>query len=276
MAVAKLYEPGVHFTVIFEDFACRFFEEGAGNVADISSNTESYMHCLQEMAKILFPRQPEGSSDSKDLSHGRGIFAFAKTSAYLTDKHLVDLREKAVMLDAYWVESAHDPSKTTALDSYHALENAGFKGAIAQETRDYYISRVSHWHPTSDDETIRMKVCMNIASAWLNRQNNLAGIVCGNPPPIKLSLLAPTPGCNPVGRTCRIDWRSMTTDVSKVSMAPWLGRGVMLQRSRGAGILYPTIVNWGTFHKMTAHRDAVTLRLGDACVNVRCDWMECA
>ena len=161
------------------------------------------------------------------------------TSGLLRHRPASDVRERLAanyeLLRRHWHESERRGiERFEECPSYAPLLRLGFAGPISQESRRFYLERLDRL--VGDRRTPDEKVDMVIrlfAAVLLHRQLDLFRVREGLDP-VKLSFLRIAGGPASL-QEGRIDIRSIASDVSKRSMAPWSAKGYL--RRKGGAIL---------------------------------------
>ena len=228
-SVKNIYTPGIAVTIISEDIT----ETVLGSQENLPPLIKAYADSLTDFAnnhgdsvKIL---------KESELLNQLGITteSFLQTASSMKD-----------MLWAYWLASnTVDESQRTDLPEYKALNEVGWRGTIPNVMREHYLNRAATEYPNMDENARAQLVCTYFGIA-LSRykvgmmKTNIDDTM-GMLPPVKVGFGTLGPGVSGDMLKGRLDYKVKTSKNSKTTTPPWVGYGVLEDRS---GVLEPTIL----------------------------------
>jgi hypothetical protein len=164
------------------------------------------------------------------------------------------------------VDEADGSQDFRALDSYRKLEAVGWKGAIPQVQRDYYLGRArNEYGRDAPDAVIEDRVARYLGAAFARVRLQLVagshedrhGVI----PPLKFSYIQHPPGTPATLQRDRLEYIALDNKGdSNRRVAPWCGVGVF-ELSEG-GSFRATIEGASQFRTFEARQEATLILVG--------------
>ena len=253
--VRQVYSPGVEYFFRFEDVTGLYLE---GGEPGIERTMESYGRGLDSLIRVL------GHND---------FMSVVRESALVRPEDFCDeSRGYAPLLSAYIADSDRAGiDNASELDSFKALQEVGWQGAVPAEQRQFYRDRYSKLYPERDSSQIDGMMTTYLASTLARYKLGV------NAPPeiadghFQLNFAPPVPG-TPTGLTStRMYYRVLPTDVTRMHIAFWRAKGVM--KEHNSSEIKPTLVPWGSSDEQASHTGNITIFDSQDLVNVQADYL---
>ena len=214
--ISSVYTPGLQIHLFIENFEGKFIE------GDYLENIfDSYISELEKLVKILRMSKIIRIIRTQDLI----------LVNYNFEELTAQLKKNYDCLSEYWLESEKlGIDSSEKLESYKKIEKLGWFEKIGHDTRDYYIGRLNKilgdtkTHLQKVDMTVRLLACVLVHRQYgLFKINNKSE-------PVKLSFLKISGGPKKL-MNCRIDVRTIPTNISKGHISPWSAKGCLRMKN---------------------------------------------
>ena len=265
--VSGIYNAGLKITIIREDLEEVALAKAIGREESfVSSRAPQYRESLDRICEIT------GLSSRVKFVDASALLSQKRISS---DEYFKRCEQNVQLIFNYWIASQTTGNGQGQLPELKTLMDAGWLGPIHQDSREYYLGRVTNEHPQMKEINKIEQVCISLGIALARKQygffdgsySDSKGVI----PPLRTSFVPYPPGTPPELRKGRLDLKVKDAKRSNVSIPPWCGFGFMRQ-TEGQNTYEPTILGVRGFRELTAYEPVtVTISNGRLSQNFRAD-----